>query len=276
MDIDIIEVLKKMKTHKNPTFSAIASQILAYDDYSSISIRRIAEDCHISNTTVIRFCSELNIGTFSELKYNLKNIELRNKDIRIRENLVSEEHTKEHLSSMTASLEATRKLINKDDLDKIVEFSLNSEKINIFGIGSTYLICQDLEIKLERLRLFVKSYQDYNLQYFAAKNSNSDTLSIGITYSGKSESVINSLNRAKERGSKTVLITSNENKHFVGEYDIVFFVISNDSRFRHITREARIVMLYVADLILNSIMNYDTELTNKILEETKIYNNKHQ
>jgi DNA-binding MurR/RpiR family transcriptional regulator len=175
------------------------------------------------------------------------------------------------LDKIVLSLVETRDLQTDEGLQKVVELLREAKEINLYASGSTYLVAKDFELKLDRIKVRAKAYQDVNLQYFASKNAEKDTLGIGISYSGKTESVIQSLHITKEQGAKTLLITNGENRSFEKEFDYVLYVGATDMRQRLVTTTARLSLLYLLDLIYYSYVNENLEEVNQILLHNKLF-----
>lgn len=271
MKTEIINDLLKMRENKNDTYSIIAKEILNREDYSGLKMKELQEACHVSSTTIFRFCKELHISGFSELKFLLSQTEERNRKIKIKENVLLSRRTDSHLDKIVLSLVETRDLLTDEDLRMAVKMLQNARAVNLYASGSTYLSAKDFELKLDRIKVYAKAYQDINLQYFAAKNAAPDILGIGISYSGKTESVIQSLRITRDQGAATLLITNEENGHFEEEFDHVMYVAATDMRHRLITTTARFSLLYLLDLIYYSYINENLESVNEILFHNKLF-----
>ena len=264
-------MIHSMKENKNETYALIAEELLRRNDYSGLKIKELQNACHVSATTIFRFCKELHISGFSELKFLLSQVEIQEQKIRIKENAAFSRRTDSHLDKIILSLVETRDLQTDEGLQMVVKLLREAKEINLYASGSTYLVARDFELKLDRIKVRAKSYQDVNLQYFASKNAEKDTLGIGISYSGKTESVIQSLRITKEQGAKTLLITSGENRDFEKEFDYILYVGATDKRHRLVTTTARLSLLYLMDLIYYSYVNENLEEINQILLYNKLF-----
>lgn len=271
MNAEVMRSLQEMTKNKNDTYSALARELLNRKDYSHLKMKELQEACHVSSTTVFRFCKELRISGFSELRFLLSQTEERDRKIRLKETAALSRRTDSHLDKIVLSLVETRDFLTDETLQNVVGLLREAGLVNLYASGSTYLVARDFELKLDRIKVHAKSYQDANLQYFAAKNSGKGVLGIGITYSGKTESVIQSLRITKEQGGATLLITSEENRQFETEFGNVLYVGATDMRHRLTTTTARFSMLYLLDLIYYSYINENLEEVNDILLHNKLF-----
>lgn len=271
MKNEIIEKLRSMLLHKNETYGLIAKELLETKNYDELKIKFIQEKCHVSSTTVFRFCKEIGTTGFSELKFLLSQIREKNKEVLIRDNYALSRKANEHFTSIALSFVETRDLLTDQILNEVIELITNATMVKLYAVGSTYLVAQDFELKLDRLKVNTKAYNDVNLQYFAAKNSDKNTLAIGFTYSGKSDQVIKSLRISKEEGAKTILFTNEKNTQFMDLFDVIIYVSSTDQRHRLITTTSRLALLYLVDLIYYSFIHAQSDIMNDILVHNKLY-----
>lgn len=265
MEMDLIRGLKELTKSKNDSYSIIAKYLLIEENIERLKIKDLKVFCHVSSTTVVRFCKALGLDGFPELKYRLVQERKENEKRLSIENFVLAEKANEHLESINKSFSRTRNILSDKKLELTVEYLKTANQINIYGVGITYLVAQDLEFKLERVKKYCKSYNDKSLQYFSAKNSDENTVAIGITYSGTSSSVIESLRITKEQGGRTILITNESNLQFDDEFDIILYVSSSEKRDRLITTTSRLSILYLVDLIYYSYINTNADEFKNIL-----------
>lgn len=252
--------------------ACIAFALLGMRSYSSLKVKDIQDICHVSSTTVFRFCKKLNVSGFSELKFLLDSEQGR-EVIEIRDNYALSSKTNIHLTNITKSFIATRDLMTDQQIDTVVAWMQQARKINIFANGSTSLIGRDLEYKLDRIGVTAKTYDEDNSQYFAAMNATPEMLCFGISYSGRTKSVLRNLRYARGQGAKTILITNVDNRgRFQDQYDLILYVASNEAINRLITTTARLTMLYLVDLIFYSFIYSDFDRFNRILLNNRVQN----
>jgi len=266
----VTKKLDDLRHSKNQSFSVIANYLVSIDDpllIDKLRMKDIQENCHVSNSTIIRMCKEMGLSGFSEMKFRLSE-NLRLTTNTLNDSKLLDDLSSQHLNNIIQSFDNTKKLLTDTQLSKTIRLIEESKIINVYAIGSTFLTAKDLEFKLNRIKKFAKSYNDKNLQYFAAKNSDRDTLSIGITYSGESESVLESLKISASQQSKTILITNEKNTHLEDCFDLVIYVASTDTRNRMITTTSRLTLLYLIDLIFFSYNNLNEKEITEILKHS--------
>ena len=62
----------------NENDKIVMKQILIFQqEYRHYSCQKIANECHISRATLLRICRKIGLNSFSDLKYLLKNNQLK-------------------------------------------------------------------------------------------------------------------------------------------------------------------------------------------------------
>lgn len=250
---------------ENNTFAVVAKYLLDKKDVSNLSISEIVDNCYVSVSTPTRLAKRLDFEGFKELKYELKKV----KDIKEdrSESLLSTDY----YSNLLEGLEKTLGSIDDETINNIANKISKSSKIVLYAIADTSLVAMDFKYKLERLGKNVVCYSDYHLQQVHANLSNKDTLSIGITYSGLTQEVLNSLKIAKSKGSDTIIISSKEvNGEFLDDKLVVAHL---EKALRNYSMISRISILALFDLIYLKYIEMDKEDNLKIFLDTKINKN---
>ncbi|MFF0186601.1 MurR/RpiR family transcriptional regulator [Streptomyces sp. NPDC005244] len=85
----------------------------------------------------------------------------------------------------------------------------SARRIDVYGIGASCLVGQDLAQKLLRIGLIAHAHTDPHLAVTNAVQLRQGDVAIAITDSGSTEDVIEPLRTAFERGATTIAVTGN-------------------------------------------------------------------
>ena len=250
MSFDIICILKDLEKEDN-LYSIIASYFLSLTpkQIEKLKMKDVENACHVSSPSIVRFCKKCGVYSFSRFKYEFYQQKL------------FEDETNNLFDIHLFSQSSSYKMIVEDTIDKTTSLLTNkristfisllneSSDINIFAGGSSYFAAEDLERKLSKVEKHATAYNDEYWMRFSITNAKADTLFIGITYSGMTKKVISQLKHAKEKGYKTILVTSDMNAHMEKEYDLVLYVSSSEIRDRLVNTSSRIGVLFVFDVV---------------------------
>ncbi len=248
---------------ENNAFAIVAKYLLELKDVSNLSVNDIVDNCYVSLSTPTRLAKRLDYDGFKELKYELKMAKLEES-----KNSNSSLKSSDYYSKLLKGLDTSLSTINEETISNISNKINKAKKIVIYSVSDTSLVGMDFKYKLERLGKCVVCYNDYHLQRVHANLSDENVLSIGITYSGLTQEVLNSLKIAKKRGSETILISS---KNVKGEYiDNKLIVAHVENALRNYSMISRISMLVVLDLIYLKYIESNKEDNLEMFSKTKI------
>ncbi|MGW3486384.1 MurR/RpiR family transcriptional regulator [Streptomyces sp. NPDC001054] len=82
-----------------------------------------------------------------------------------------------------------------------------ARRIDIYGVGASHLVAQDLGQKLLRIGLFAQAHADPHLAITNAVQLRGKDVAVAITHSGSTSDVVEPLRAAFERGATTIAIT---------------------------------------------------------------------
>ena len=141
-------------------------------------IRELADEAHVSTTTILRFCKKLNCEGFSEFKVKFK--------------MYIEENNMKKVSDDTSEIINFLKNIEKSDLDKRLDNLCDMVKmantIIFLGIGSSGILCKYAARYFSAIGKFTFHIDDP----FFPKNfrCHGPCLVIALSVSGETESKI--------------------------------------------------------------------------------------
>ncbi len=266
--LDVVERLNLViRSNENIKYD-IARYLLDYDgDYTHLKIKQISEATNVSNSTVSRFANNIGYSSYQEMIFNLS---LANSDDEKDDNSdIHDRDIEKHMQDIIATFEMTKMGIEDEKVRTVIEQIKNSDKINIFALGETNIVAQDLQLKLVRIGFNATAYQDIHTQHFNACNSTDKTLSIALTYSSTTKEVLKNLETAKKYGSSTVLIGNKKanDSEFVDTY---LNVVATESIARVFSTTSRFAMLFMIDVLYHKLIQTDELYYNQKLTETRL------
>ncbi|MBP1041766.1 MurR/RpiR family transcriptional regulator [Vagococcus sp. BWB3-3] len=169
------------------------------DQVANSTIRQLSSDCHVSTSTILRFCGKLGFEGFSEFKYALK------KEHKIVDTLENYYEAIIHVDSFM------KKMSDKSSvqaIDPAVELIAEARHVVFSGIGTSGTL------------------GDYGSRYFANLGINAysmldpfspvpvrgleNTLAIILSVSGETKEMVKQVTDFKKYGAKVLSITNNE------------------------------------------------------------------
>ncbi len=167
------------------------------------------------------------------------------------------------------SIRETLAVLSEEAVEQAIVQLGKARKIVIFGVGASAVIAQDFHQKLTRINRWCEAGFDFDSQATLAANLKESDVAFGISYSGQTTSVIESLSIAKENGATVVSITKFGKNPVAELAGTRLFVSSLEKSIRSGATASRIAQLNVIDIIYLGIVgeNYDENI--RYLDKTR-------
>lgn len=243
---------------------------------SKITLANISKEIGVSEPTIMRFVKRIGYGGYSEFKLNLmkdwgrKSVAEKsdNKllvDLHIKENEKIEDIPSKMIGMTIKALEDTLKIVDLDNYKRAIKVIQNSNIIDVYGVGNSGSIANDIMNKFLRIGLNCRAYSDNHLQQICASHLTKKDLAIAVSHSGSTIDTVNALKIAKESGAKTIALT-NFKASSISEYaDITLYTGDVETTFYSERMVSRISQLVIVDMLYMGILLTDYNLyTNRL------------
>ncbi|MFW5894986.1 MAG: MurR/RpiR family transcriptional regulator [Bacillota bacterium] len=244
---------------------------------SEMTVYELAKETYTSPASVIRLCKKLGFTGYKDFSKSLiYELAIRaNSRNHQKSEITKSDSVKEIIEKVTykniVSLEDTQTLIDADMIEKVVDLMRGANRIALFGLGSSYNVAHDAEQKFMRLNLHMKTSEDWQMQLLTARTMSKGDLGIIISYSGRTDEMIQCARSMKENGVTIVSITKYGLSPIVELSDYNLFVAANESLYRSGAMSSRISQLNIIDILYTGYANMDYETSLKMIEKTHIY-----
>jgi DNA-binding MurR/RpiR family transcriptional regulator len=167
----------------------------------------------------------------------------------------------------TQTIEDTKRLIDKSEIQKAVRAIDRSDYIIFFCMGASAVAAESGVFRFLRIGKNAVLHKDLSVQAIAATGLNKNAVVIGISNSGRSIPTINATKLAKENGAKTICVTSFENSPIVKHADIKLFTAATSAALGpaiyHESLQARMAQVFVIDILYAAYAarNYHSSLS---------------
>lgn len=242
--VDIILEIEQRYNTFSQKEKELANYILNSEEgLRNINITVLAEKIGVSPSTITRFSKKVNCESFVDMKMK---INLLKEDVKGegQRDLFSDVH-----SYYSEVIERSRKLLNEELIHKMVRDLESASKIYIYGIGSSGMTAQEMMQRLIRMGFNVYSITDPHMMIINSVVVSPDDLVIGISNSGTTREIIESLKICRKNKAKIIGITS-WGEGEICEYSDELIVLPNTSyvgRERFINTQFSI--MYLFDLV---------------------------
>lgn len=218
-----------------------------------MSITELASSVQVSNATITRFTKNIKCKNFTELKLNLASSKSSDEpDINPKDKIIYDVY-----NFYNRVLKDNWKNLNINQLKKVVKLIQVSNRIYIFGIGSSGYTAQEMNQRLLRMGISTFAVTESSSMYMTSSIMNADDLIIAISSTGNTEELNSAAALGKKSGATVVGITGFKNSPLAKLSDIPILVrntnFMNDARFIN----SQFSMIYVIDLITTLLLEND-------------------
>ena len=231
------------------------------------SITDLASKCDSSEATIVRFSKRLGCSGYQELKITLA--KEHEKKV-IAPTITSSDDCfsifEKVCNDAYMSLERTKKTLSAESMTKAVTAISKARRVVLIGLGTSAQVAEDASNKLLRAGTNSSAYSDTHMQMIAVSQLTEGDVVIGISQSGSSKDVVESMKMARSRGATTVSITSKERSPIARQSDILLLTDTEETRHSSLGLNSHISRLIVIDALCYKLVYQNTERAHSVGE----------
>lgn len=218
------------------------------------TLAEYAKRAETSEASVIRFCRRLGAEGFSEFTQLLEeSTEPVSGSSAYRVSAgdgvrtVFEKVAKNYYDTLMDTL-----TLYSDEYERALDAISAARTIHFFGIGDAHLVCQAAQMKFARVGKPSTAYSDSALMLAAGSLAEEQDVVVAVSFSGRSNLLVNSVRLAKNNGATVIVILHNEKSKLGKLADISLFTATtdltptHDEIARRIAEHAIVDTLYMA------------------------------
>lgn len=251
MKKDLIQFITEKYTYMTDSEKRLADYVIQHFDFVlTASVQTLAAETNLSVATIVRFAQHLGFDGYKEFRLYLAQFGSEHEDF-ILDFQKSEHFPEAQISKMLAScgecLNLTQKNLDYVALSKVVNAVHNATKIAFFGVGTSYIVCQDISIKFSRIGILTDCACEPNAASTILLNMKKGDVVFGISHSGNNTVVEKILKTAQAAGITTVAITTFQNSNICAAADHVLFTQTRENPLHKIAITSRVSQFAITD-----------------------------
>lgn len=190
----------------------VAKQVLADPEkIVNSTISELAKIAAVSGASVTRFCHNLGLTGFHDLKIQLAQVFGNEKSHSLQKIAKDDLQTalKQIGDNKVAEIEATLNNIDSQVLKKVLDLLTNSKIVQVSAEGDTYPVAEDAVYKFNQIGILaMASGGNVETAIAQSMNLNAQDCLLVISNSGESATLLKQIKVAKEQGIKVIAITN--------------------------------------------------------------------
>lgn len=259
----ILARIREQQPDLSPKAQQIAKLIVGQaENVIHMSITDVAETCGVSEGSIVAFCRRVGARGFQELKILLAR-ELIEPVRMIQEDLHDGDDpgtvTDHIFAAHAASLLETRRLLSTAALTQAIAILKGAQRVEIYGIGSSAPVAQDLSYRLLQLGLTANAVVDSHVQAVSAGMTGPNVATITVSHSGSTVETVLATRLAQEAGARTIGITRLGRSPLAAYCNVLLHTVANETRYRPEAMSSRVAQLAIIDTLVSCCALTDTE-----------------
>ena len=231
------------------------------------SITDFASICESSEATIVRFSKRLGCRGYQDLKLTLaKEHEKKVVAPVITSNDDCFSIFEKVCNDAYMSLERTKKTLSAENMSRAMEAITSARRVVLIGLGTSAQVAEDASNKLLRAGCNSSAYADTHMQAIAVSQLRPGDVVIGISQSGSSKDIVESMKVARSRGATTISITSKERSPIARQSDILLLTDTEETKHSSLGLNSHISRLILIDALCYKIVYQNTALAHSVGE----------
>ena len=243
----VIPIIESNYDKFTTTEKTIADFFIHNQKKMDFSVNHIAELLYTSKATLTRFAQKCGYHGYKEFIYQYEETFVEKQE-KITGN------TRMVLNAYQELLNKSYSLIDEAQIERIVKILTEKKRIYVYGKGSSGTVGTEMKLRFMRIGVNIEAITDEHIMKMNSVLLDGECGVIGISISGKTETVIDSLKAAKKCGAAVVLMTSRKEKKFEDFCDeiMLFAVKENLERGKDISPQFPILVMI--DMLYSRIL----------------------
>ncbi|QDP41391.1 MurR/RpiR family transcriptional regulator [Radiobacillus deserti] len=274
MSYELLFIKEQLDSFKPTQRKAAEYMLNNPTEVINMSIQKLAEETDVSEATIIRLSKELGCDGFQDLKLRIaSDLAKTNYDNRLYGDIPADDSIQSLIQSVSMSniqsIEETVSVLSEVELEKAIASLAEARVIAVYGIGASGVIAQDFKQKITRINRWCELALDRDSQTTVSANLQEADVVLGISYSGLTTDIIDSLKVAKQNGATIITLTKSGKNPVSALADIRLHTRSLERDVRSGATGSRIAQLNVIDMLFLGVIKSDQDRNIGALEKTR-------
>ncbi len=234
----------------------IAAHLRSEKNIAQKSITDLAEEIDVSPSSITRFCKKIQFASFQQMKYTILATSTKK-----RSTVEEVERISNYYTSIIAS---TQQFMDPEQTERIVNELIAAKRVLFCGIGNSGLIAKEFNSRIERMGIDSVAITDAHAMVMKSALLREEDVFMCFSYTGKTQSVMDATQQAKECGARVIVITTNDSEELTALADEVV-LISN-----HVfVDDEKFINTQISSLFYLDVLTYRLLEDPKLMEQRK-------
>ncbi|MFD0897456.1 MurR/RpiR family transcriptional regulator [Loigolactobacillus binensis] len=222
------------------------------EQIQQMSINHLAESVGVSNATITRFVKKMQCANFYEFKLRLAKAGAPNPVIPTKGTIADDVY-----DFYQKVLKATQQLLDPATLAAAVKLMQQSQRLYIFGLGSSGYTANEMTQRLLRMGITAFAMTDSHMMYITSGIMQPGDVVLVLSTSGNTSEVNQAVSAAKANGAQIIAITGFTHSPLLEQSNLA--VVVKNSNFVDNSRfvNSQFALTYVLDIMTTMLLEND-------------------
>ncbi len=255
---DLFIRIENLKPSFNNAFLNVANFILNNRaELKYLRVKQLSEKCNVSEATITRFIKKIGFSSFHNFKMAIAQIETvtkgEPKESLIIGDIEEDDDIKTIVSKIknefVSTIDDTIDNLDLREIEQAIDVILRAKTISYYCTGNSSVAAKHAFLRFYRAGISSRIYTDPAEMGVSASLLGPNDVAIGISYSGKTEVVVKSLEIAKQNGATIIAITGPNNSPMIKLADIKLTTRIEELDDFQISSFSRLSQIVIMDII---------------------------
>lgn len=286
-NVDVFDQIASRYNQLSKAGQRIANYVLKYKNMMQpMSTTQIAKECGTSAASVTRFCRDIGLENFAELKWSVsvalastaadtgKSITIdAYSEIRAEDSIELKCQKLSHIGMQ--SLKQALEQIDPESVRVAVEMLSKAGSVYCFGQGNSSAVAYDAWGRFVSVTPKFHWISDAHMQAYTASLLGCDDVVIFFSFSGATRELLEIGSLLKQTMAKLILVTRFPNSPGAQMADVVLLCGVNETPRQQGSIAAKIGQLFIIDILFNEYCAQNLDMIVKNQEKTRSAGMKH-
>lgn len=251
---NIIPYIESIYTTFTPIEKNIADFFIRNQKKMDFSSKNISRLLYVSEPSLSRFAKKCGYKGYREFLFNYES----SLDPENSSSVITDNATKVALNTYQELLNKSYALVDERQMERLCRLILEKSRIFVYGRGSSGLAAQEMQFRLMRIGIPIQCITDTDVIRMNSVLLDEQCVVIGISVSGRTKAILDSLKTARAIGAATVLLTSYKQKDFPQFCDEIILCAVKENLDSGKVISPQFPILVMIDIFYSHLLKYDT------------------
>lgn len=229
----------------------IADFFIHNEEQTDLSSKSVSQKLYVSEASLSRFAKKCGYSGYREFLFYYQQAP-KSSSLS-----PASDPVKAVLNNYQELLNKSYSLLDEMQIDRIVNILAEKKRIYVYGKGSSGLAAMEMKFRFMRIGVNIEAATDGDIMKMNSVLLDEDCVVIGISVSGKTKQVINSLKSAKKCGATVILMTSHKEQEFKAFCDEVMLFAIKENLEKGKVISPQFPILVMLDMLYSRVLRSD-------------------